>query len=963
MVSTALNTAPLPHSTTDFRPVISGQNTTTCQLGEPAGHLPHERYQLANGLTVVLHRYAAAPLVHVDITYHVGSGHDAPGASGLAHFCEHLMFDGSRHVAAGEHQRRIKAVGGTANAHTDRDRTSYYQTAPAAALELLLWLEADRMGCLCETLTPEAVETQRTIILQERTQTCDERPYGRAPEYVGHALYPAGHPYRSLPIGSRADIEQLTLPEIQAFFGRWYWPSNATLTIGGDFEPAEARGWVARYFGGLPAGLVMPAGKPPLLPAMVADRRVVAGEAVRLSLLQLTFPTVPRHHPDELALDALAEIIGTGKNSLLFQRLVCTQQAVQVDAAHITGAVAGELTISIVAQPDASLTALELAARAALAEAVTIAALPDALLRFANRRAASLLGQLDSLTERVRHLAEHTRQLGRPDYLPTYLAQLAALDPAAVQHAQALYLLNRPAVLLHILPLDQASAVSTSTEARPAAATAVPVPSPWGNAPLRPALCDDFDRSVAPAPGRSRPLATLGFWRDTLANGLQLIGNTRSATPTLTMLLSLPGGRRLEQAAGVAGARPAGLAALTAALVNESSYRHASADFTAALSHLGSIIHVSTAPDQTTVYVQTLSQQMPATLALLEERLLHPRFDEADFARLHRQTLVAIGHQNQQAPILADRLLAQCLYAPDEVLGQPLVGTLNSVSSITLPEVQNFYRQNYQPQGAVLSAVGSQGLVQLDPYLDFLHGWAPSVPARPVLQPPGGTPETTLKLYFLHLAGARQAELRLGYLAPAYDATGAHYQATLASFLLGGSPSSRLAKRLRQTLGYAYSIRSSLAALGCASPFTIQAAVRPEVAAAALAAIREEVAALHNHVTADELLFLQTSLRQVDARRCETNIQRASYLLHLAQHGLPANYLTRQHALLAGLSPADVGEFAARHLPLHRFQMVVVGDGARILPGLRTAGYELVEMALNEAGELEPCPASQAIKH
>jgi zinc protease len=914
----------------------------------PAGHLPHERYRLANGLTVVLHAYAAAPLVHVDVTYHVGSGHDAPGPTGLAHFCEHLLFEGSRHVAAGEHQRRVQAAGGTANALTDRDRTSYFQTAPAPALELLLWLEADRMGCLADTLTPAALETQRAIILQERTQTCDERAYGRAPEHVSQALYPAGHPYASLPIGARADIARLTLADVQAFLGRWYAPTNATLTIGGDFDPAEARRWVARYFGGLPAGQPAPAPRPQPAPALAESRRVVVAEAVRLPLLQVVFPTVPRYHPAAPALDALAEIIGQGKNSLLFQSLVRTQQAVQVSVAHTPGTLAGELAISVVGRPGVPLAALEAAVWAAVRAAADPAALPDALLRFANRRAAGLLGQLDSLAERVKQLASHARHLGQPDYLPTYLAELRALRPADVLRAHATYLLDRPAVLLHVLPLAEAPAPAEAAPVGPAA----PVVAPPVASSARPALRDDFDRSLAPAPGPTRPLPLPSCWRDAFPNGLQLIGSARSAIPSFTLALGLPGGRRLEQA--VPG-QPAGLAALTAALLNEGSRRYSSLEFTAALNRLGSTIHVGAAADQTTVYVQSLSEHLPATLALLEERLLHPRFEPADFARLRQQTLAAIGQQHTQAPALADRLLAQGLYAPADVLSQPLAGTLASVAQLQLADVQDFYRRAYQPAGAVLAAVGNQSLAQFDPFLDFLHGWEAGAPA---LAPAAGRRPAPAgagrRLCFLHQAGAQQAELRVGSLAPAYDATGDYYRASLVAFLLGGSPDSRLARRLRHTHGYAYSVRAGLAGLRCPAPFTVQAAVRPEAAAPALAAIWEEIAALQAGVTDEELHFLQTALRQQDARRYETNQQRAFFLLHLAQHGLPADYVHRQHALLASLRPAEVAAFATRHLPLHSLQTVVVGDGARLLPGLRAAGFEVVEMALDPTGALAP---------
>jgi zinc protease len=912
------------------------------------GQLPFERYTLANGLTVLLHPHSAAPLVHVEVTYRVGSGDDALGHAGQAHFCEHLLFAGSQHVAPGEHQRRVKAAGGSANALTDRDRTTYYQTAPAGELEMLLWLEADRMGFRADTLTTEAVETERAVITQERTQTYDARAYGRTTEYASQVLYGSKHPYSWLPIGTQASIAGLTLADLQDFFRRWYVPSNAILTIGGHFTPAQARQWVARYFEGLPS--TIPPVRPSVpAPTLVCTKHLVATEAVHLPLVQVTLPTVPRHHAHELALDALAEHLGQGRNSLLFQRLVRTQQAVQVAASHSTNDLSGELTISIVGQAGSSPAVLEDAAWAALRDVGQSDQLPDALLSFANRRSATLLGKLDSLAERVRHLAEHERQLQQPNYLPSYLAQLHALQLAQVQQAHATYLAGKSAVVVHVLPGTPSSAPTTLPVAAEAPATTAPSLLP----PLPP-LTDGLDRRIAPVPAPFQPAPVPAPWRALLGNGLKIIGDGSSAIPSCTLVLGLPGGRRLEQGAMAATSKAFGVAALTAAMLNEGSRRYASAEFTAALNRLGSVIHASTGPDQTTIYVQTLSKHLGATLSLLEERLLYPRFEAADFARLRQQTLQAIGQQQTQAAALADRLLAQRLYGPSDVLSQPLTGTRASVSALGLTEVQAFYQRAYQPAGAGLAVAGNLDLAQLLPHVDFLRNWSSSGTSEALASLATPVPPPARRVHFLPKAGAQQAELRLGCLAPSFDATGEHFQATLVSFLLGGSPSSRLAQRLRHQHGYAYSVRSTVAGLRCAGPLVIQATVRPETTGAAIGAIIDELAALHEHVHEDDCQFLRTSLRQLDARRYETNQQRAFWLLQLAQHDLPLGYVHEQHAILDGLTPTDLMAWARRLLPLEQLCTVVVGDGPSVLPVLRASGYEVLEMRLNPAGELVP---------
>jgi len=321
--------------------------------------IPYEKYQLSNGLTLVIHEDHSDPLVHVDVTYHVGSAREELQKSGFAHFFEHMMFQGSENVADEEHFKLISDAGGTLNGSTNRDRTNYYETAPSNQLELLLWLEADRMGFFLDAVTQEKFEVQRATVKNEKGQNYDNRPYGRWTEINAAALYPYGHPYSWLTIGKLEDLDRVDVEDLKKFFMRWYGPNNATLTVGGDVNPQDVIKMAEKYFGVIPSG---PEVKPLKLdaPTLDADRYVsYVDKNIRFPALLFSYPTVPRFHPDEAPLDCLSEIIGIGQSSFLFKQFVLTKKAIQASSFNSASELGGELAFFVLPFPGKTLAEFE----------------------------------------------------------------------------------------------------------------------------------------------------------------------------------------------------------------------------------------------------------------------------------------------------------------------------------------------------------------------------------------------------------------------------------------------------------------------------------------------------------------------------------------------------------------------------------------------------------------------------
>jgi len=313
--------------------------------------IPYEKYVLPNGLTVILHEDHSDPLVHVDVTYHVGSAREEIGKSGFAHFFEHMMFQGSDNVADEQHFKIVTEAGGTLNGTTNRDRTNYFQTVPGNQLEKMLWLEADRMGFLLDAVTQKKFEVQRATVKNERGQNYDNRPYGLALEYLSKNLYPYGHPYSWLTIGYVEDLDRVNANDLKNFFLRWYGPNNATLTIGGDINPQQVLQLVQKYFGSIPRGPEVK-NMPPMLPLVDRTRFVhYVDNYARIPIMLKAYPTVQNYHPDMAALACLAQILGQGNNSILYQQLVKKQKALQASTSSQLSELSGEFWFTIVPMP------------------------------------------------------------------------------------------------------------------------------------------------------------------------------------------------------------------------------------------------------------------------------------------------------------------------------------------------------------------------------------------------------------------------------------------------------------------------------------------------------------------------------------------------------------------------------------------------------------------------------------
>lgn len=901
--------------------------------------IPYEKYVLDNGLTLIIHEDRSDPLVHVDVTYHVGSAREELKKSGFAHFFEHMMFQGSDNVADEEHFKIVSESGGTLNGTTNRDRTNYFQTLPKNQLETALWLEADRMGFLLDAVTQEKFEVQRETVKNEKQQRYDNSPYGLFREVNAEALYPYGHPYSWLTIGILEDLDRVDVTDLKKFFLRWYGPNNATLTVGGDVDIKDVIAKVEKYFGDIPIG---PAVEPVKLDRVSLDGdRYVSyyDKNIRFPALLMTYPTVPRYHKDEAALDCLGEIIGTGKGSYFYKKFVETQKAIQSSVFHSTSELAGEFTMFVLPFPGKSLSDFEAEMRQALDEFEKNGVSDKDIQKFKARYESRRINGLATVSGKVSQLAAYETFTGNPNYLATELERYSAVTKEDVIRVYNQYVKGQYAVIQSVLAKeDGVPAKPDNFTAKKEGDNPFPTINYSGLTYNKPK--SSFDRSKRPTPGQSPLVQVPDVWTAKTKNGIKVIGTKSSEIPTVAFELTINGGHALQ----INAPDKAGLAQLTAAMLNESTKNYTAEQLSEELEKLGSSISVSAGDNSTVLSARSLTKNLDATLALVEEVLKRPRFSQEDFDKVKKQQLEGLKSQEKQPVSIANNVYRRLLYGDEHIYSVPSSGIEETVSNISLDDIKNFYASYYSPSVSELVIVGDIGKKDILKKLGFLESWESKDVKIPGLTSSAVAEKT--KIYLVDKEKAPQSEIRIGYMTDmTYDATGEYYEAYLMNYNLGGAFNSRINLNLREDKGYTYGARSGFSSDDEPGPFTAGAGVRANVTDSAVAEFMKEIKLYADKgINEDELSFMKNSIGQRDARAYEAPWQKTGFLRRMVHYDLDKDYVEKQNETINNMTTQRINELAKKLLPYEEMKIVVVGDKAAVEPGLARLGYEIVEV-------------------
>jgi zinc protease len=877
----------------------------TSASAQSVPEIPYTRYVLRNGLTLVVHEDHKAPIVAVNVWYHVGSKNEKPGRTGFAHLFEHLMFQPSEHLT-GDVVKTLEALGATdLNGTTDQDRTNYFENVPVSALDTVLFIESDRMGHLVGAIDQKKLDLQRGVVQNEKRQGENE-PYGLADELLQPILYPKGHPYSWTTIGSMADLNAASLDDVKEWFKTWYGPSNATLVVAGDVKPEDVKARVEKYFGHIPPG---PPVERPV--AWVAKRsgeqRLELQDRVPQARLYLAWNTPPWGTQDDTLLHLAGQILSSGKSSRLFKRLVYDEQlATSVMAMQGTSEIGSTFYVTATVRPGGDAARVEAVIKEEVARLVAKGPTADELARARTARLAAFIRGV----ERIGGFG------GKSDVLAQ--GQVYGGDPASYRRTTGWARAATPAQVQEVSKRWLTDGVAVLTV------------RPFGDG--LEAFAPDVDRSTVPVAATPADGAFPAIRRATLGNGLKLVVVERHAVPVVNFDLLLDAGYASD-----AGGAP-GTAKLASAMLDEGTASRTSLQISDELQRLGATLGTGSNLDQSQISLNALKANLDASLAIYADVVLNPSFPRADFERLQRQQLAAIEQEQAEPESVAMRLVPGLLFGAGHPYGNPLTGsgTAASVKRLTRDDVVRWWTTWFKPNAATLLVVGDTSLEELKPKLEkALGGWRPGeVPKKAV----GAGVSAAPGIYLVDRPGAQQSLILMGTVGPPRNNPRAIEQEVMNT-IFGGQFSSRINMNLREDKHWSYGAWSFLMPARGPRPYLGGAPVQTDKTKEALAEFIKEARWIRGEkpATAAELAAAQASMTLALPGGWETARAVARSTAELLRFGLDDRYWDGYAARVRAVDLAAVTE-AAQIIDPATLVWVVVGDRAKVEAGLKELG-------------------------
>ncbi len=875
----------------------------TAAVREAPIDIPFQKFVLKNGLTLIVHEDHKAPIVAVNVWYHVGSKNEVPGRTGFAHLFEHLMFQGTEHYK-GEYFTPFEQVGVTdQNGTTNNDRTNYFENVPTNALDVALWMESDRMGHLLGAIDPGRLDEQRGVVQNEKREGENE-PYGKVWDFLTPKLFPANHPYSWTVIGSMDDLNAAKLEDVKAWFQTYYGAANAVVVIAGDITPETARAKVEHYFGDIPSG-------PPVArqDAWIARRtgrqRGIMQDRVPQPRLYRVWNVPGWGTADEQYLDLAGDVLSSGKNSRLFKRLVYDDQIATSVAAYVdTREIGGLFVVEVTARPGDDLTKVERAVDEELTRFLRTGPTPAELARVKTQYRAGFVRGIERIGGfggKSDVLAQGEVFGGRPDAYKTTLARVAAATPADLLGAARRWLTDGD-YTLEVHPFPQYQTAETGA-----------------------------DRSKLPDAG-TPPVATFpALERATLSNGLKVVLAQRPSIPQVRLDLVFDAGFAADQH-GLPGT-----ANMTFAMLDEGTTTRSSLQISETLQRLGANLGTFSRLDYSTVSLEALKEHLDPSLELFADVVLHPSFPAADFDRLKKQQLAAIRREKAEPVSVAFRTLPGLLYGPGHAYATPWTGTgtEESVSKMTRAEVAAFQRTWLKPNHATLIVTGATTMAEIRPRLERLFAaWkGGDIPVKNIGQVPLPSQPT---VYLIDRPGALQSVVLAGNLAPPKNNPD-EVAIEAMNTILGGEFGSRINLNLREDKHWSYGAFSFIRDARGQRPFVAYAPVQTDKTKEAIVEVARELRGIikDRPVEPEELAKAKSALTLTLPGEWETMSAVGGTVRSIITFGLDDRYYDTYPGKVRALTLEQIPAAAAEVVHPDQLVWVIVGDRAKIEAGVR----------------------------
>ena len=911
--------------------------TTSSPKAEAALEINYEKFTLGNGLEVIFHIDRSDPVVAINLAAHVGSGRETQGRTGFAHLFEHLLFLDSENLGYGGLDEMNTRIGGEGtNGFTTNDMTQYFQAVPKDALEKIIWAEADKLGWFINTVSQDVVDNEKQVVKNEKRQRVDNQPYGHNLYIVAKALYPEGHPYNWQVIGSLADLDAATLQDVKDFYKKWYVPNNVTVTISGDFDKAEARAMVEKYFGEIPGGDDIPPydAKPGSLTESLNFYH--EDNFATVPQLSLTWPAVEQYHPDAYALDILLSYLTDGKRAPLNEVMIDEDKVTSnVSGFNYTKEIAGELYLFISPNEGEDIDDLMPSLKKGLARFEENGIAQEDLDRIKAGIEVDFYGQVQSALGKAIQLAEYNVYTDNPGFYKKDIANIQAVTTDDVMRVYNTYIKDKPSIAVSFTPkgqpelaLEGAVKADVVEEKIVAGEGAAPDFDPAARV-LTETTPSSFDRKVEPEFGASYDLPTAVIWRDTFGNGLQVYGIQSNETPLINFSLRLDAGRQYGSVE-----KPA-VAALTADMLEKGTVNKSTAEMENAIKSLGSSISVSSGNTGTFVSGTTLKRNFEKTAELVLEMLNEPRWDAEEFALLKAKTLQNITQAEGNPNAISARENAKLNYPADNIYHYTSYGPKEKLEGVTLEDLKAFHGAYYGLSDAKLRIVGDYA--PGDVKAMFGNGNATTSSLDKMI-PGQARPVTESKVYFYDVPGAKQSVLRIE--RPSLTATDEDYPlAEAINFPLGGIYTSKLNTTLRVEKGYTYGIRSGFNASEDRGTFNVRSSVRTNVTKESIDLIRDIVGDYSKDFTQEDLDIMKGALLRGQALKNETLSDKLSMLGEVSAYGYADDYRAQNAKAIEAMTLQDFKDLAAKYLRPDAMNYLVVGDAESQAARLKDLGY------------------------
>ncbi len=878
------------------------------RASEPAAiTIPYQRFALKNGLTLLVHEDHKAPIVAVNIWYHVGSKNERPGRTGFAHLFEHLMFNGSEHFND-DYFRPFERIGATdQNGTTNNDRTNYFENVPTNAIDVALWMESDRMGHLLGAIDTAKLNEQRGVVQNEKRQG-ENQPYGKVNLLMTEGTYPAGHPYSWSVIGSMEDLNAASVNDVKDWFRTYYGPNNAVIVLAGDITPATARQKVEQFFGDIPA-------TPPIakqetwIARRTGSHREIMQDRVPQARIYKEWNIPEYGSADGDYLDLVTDVLAAGKTSRLYKRLVYDEQtATDVNAYVDLREIGGQLVIRATVKPSGELARVERAIDEELARFIQTGPTASELRRVKTQSRANFIRGIERIGGfggKSDVLARNEVFTGSADHYLVTERRIATATAGDLKSAAARYLSDGDwALEVHPYPTFEAAATGA-------------------------------DRTKLPDAGTPPDARFPAIGRATLPNGLKIVLAERHSIPQVQLTLLVDAGYAADQFAAP------GTASLTLDMLDEGTTRRSALQISDTLSQLGAQLSTSSQLDVSRVALSTLKENVDPALDIFADVVLNPSFPQADFQRQQRQRLARIQREKVQPVQMALRVFPQLLYGANHAYGNPLTGsgTEQSVTQMTRDDLVRFHRTWFKPNHATLVIVGDVSLAEIQPRLTRLFsGWkAGDVPQKNV-----GTVADQARpvVYILDRPGAEQSVILAADLA-APKANPHEYAIEAMTSLLGGQFTSRINMNLREGKHWSYGAFTFIWDARGQRPFIAYAPVQTDKTKESMIEVDRELRGIlgPRPVAADELAKAQANLTLTLPGNWETMDAVQGSLEQLVTFGLDDHYYETYAQRVRALTIPDAAGAAEETIRPDHLVWVVVGDRSKIEAGIRELNF------------------------